>query len=236
MEVLPAGCMIEIFFFSTAGQLMSYRICQPSLRVAQISGGSTISQTGAPTPRWGNQPIIWPFFSQNLHENERNWTLRSANADIINTKHNCTQCFQPDVWFIYAPSTIFNFSHRWPLIKNPKNSLPISKETKGTSFGVYHTLYRVNTFEVPCHFQSSDPLLLKRCIFFYFWSPCFTSWKLCVWNFLYPTKVYLNVSLEGKLTKNKSVLGKYLQIVCKEQNEQFFKHKCYLREPWRQVN
>ena len=38
------------------------------------SGGSRISQKQAPTSKWGRQPIIWPNFPQNLHENERDWT------------------------------------------------------------------------------------------------------------------------------------------------------------------
>ena len=46
-----------------------------SLCITNISsGGSRISPTGTPNPRVVRQLIIWPIFSQKVHENERNWT------------------------------------------------------------------------------------------------------------------------------------------------------------------
>ena len=50
--------------------------CRQALAEA-CSGRSRISQTGGgrlQLPWWGHQPIIWPNFYQNLHENERIWT------------------------------------------------------------------------------------------------------------------------------------------------------------------
>ena len=35
-------------------------------------------EEGAPTPRWGRQPIIWFKISRKLHENEIIWTQREG--------------------------------------------------------------------------------------------------------------------------------------------------------------
>ena len=150
--------------------------------VVQSSGGSRISQTETPTPRWGRHTIIWPNFPRKWHKNERNWTesgfpgtpaLRSTNA-VTYVKEMATS---------HSP---FKALRTFDVLKEAHLEYGESKwNPPQISDGTFiRYLYILRFFQIPP--DPTDPYILSE---IYAFESCYALWKNSTWTRKHKSKM-----------------------------------------------